>query len=555
MRRRLAIALILTILPFALLAVGQAIWRMMSAHETARAALAETAQLLTAHEANVLAVAQGVLAALAHQPAIGTGGAECEAVLTGAMMGMAHFTNIFRLDAAGRVVCSARDVPDALRDRSQTEWWRAAQGRTQFSISRQHVGVVSGQEVITAIQPLMREGGVNDGMLALGIRGDFLRQLMQDHRVPEGGIAALLDAGGEIISTSGEKNEAAALFGQGFDPRAPDLSSVRGSDGRVWLAASAPVLGKELFIAFARPQSALFTWTYLDVATSIALPVLMAGAAFLAIWVSADRLALRWVRYLQRVAHVYGGGRLGFRPGQGARGAPEEIQDLANAMEDMAERIRQRDANLRQALEQRSLMLREIHHRVKNNLQTVASLLQIEARRIEAPTARDALSMTQTRINAIALTNRVIEEAGTQTVVNVRRMLTELALLLRDAFGQDVDEDVFPVAAPDLLIDTDIAVPLALLMVEKLSSIYRMTIADGRVRSGLSVTLTAETDALLRLRIDYLGDKPPAHASRGRELTLAYVRQLRGEMSVAPEGDRMVVNLDFPSAPAVEGPR
>ena len=74
-------------------------------------------------------------------------------------------------------------------------------------------------------------------------------------------------------------------------------------------------------------------------------------------------------------------------------------------------------------------------------------------------------------------------------------------------------------------------------------------------KSGLSVTLTAETDALLRLRIDYLGDKPPARASRGRELTLAYVRQLRGEMSVAPEGDRMVVNLVFPSAPAVEGPR
>ena len=160
-----------------------------------------------------------------------------------------------------------------------------------------------------------------------------------------------------------------------------------------------------------------------------------------------------------------------------------EIQQLAATMGEMAENIQQRDQGLRQALEQRKMMIREIHHRVKTNLQIVASLLDLEARRVKEPSARAALTMTHTRINAIALANRVLEEVDAQTVVNLRTLLRELAMLLHDAFGRGRDRQDIAVDAPDILLETDIAVPLALWLVEQVADIYRGAI-EGQEKAG-----------------------------------------------------------------------
>ena len=100
---------------------------------------------------------------------------------------------------------------------------------------------------------------------------------------------------------------------------------------------------------------------------------------------------------------------------------------LPIASRKMADNIRVRDASLRQALEQRTVMSREIHHRVKNNLQIVASLLQIESRRLAEPAAREALRVTHTRINAIALVHRILEEIDDRTVVNLKTLFNDLA--------------------------------------------------------------------------------------------------------------------------------
>lgn len=360
--------------------------------------------------------------------------------------------------------------------------------------------------------------------------------------MPAGSVAVLLDAQGTVISSTDEAISR-ALFAHPVDLNATHLTRGKDASGDGWMFALAEVRDNDLYIAFAQRERALFAWSYIDLGANVALPLLMALFAFGAIWYSADRFVLRWIAYLQRVARSYAHGHYTVRPEKGAGDAPAEIQQLAATMGEMAENIQQRDQGLRQALEQRKLMIREIHHRVKNNLQIVASLLDLEARRVKEPSARAALTMTHTRINAIALANRVLEEVDAQTVVNLRTMLRELAMLLHDAFGRGRDIQDIAVDAPDILLETDIAVPLALWLVEQLADIYRGAI-EGQARIDLRLFAeSAGEDVAVTILAEGLGE-PAAKAASS--FAAAYVRQLGAEARIEADSRRSVISLRFP---------
>jgi two-component sensor histidine kinase len=544
MRRRFIITLILAILPIALLTSGQAIWRLLQAYEMAEAGLRADARTMASDKVMLMVSAEAVLRTLESQPDIRSSAEGCSAAISKALSGTSFYTNIFILDKAGRIQCSALPVDPGQVNAGSQDWWQELRGRTTFFVSGVHFGLVSRVEVLTAALPLFDDTGNFDGALAVGIRVAHIRLIFQKTQLPASRAAAIFDSDGAMIATGGasEMHDPFAALGA-LQPGS--VMSVSDSDGHRWLVTMEAIGGSGLLVAYAGREDAMFVWSYVDVAVNILLPLTMLAFAFWIIWYAADRLVLRWVSYLQRVAKAYGKGHLAFRPSSAVRSAPGEIRHLAAAMGDMAESIRQRDASLRNALEQRSLMLREIHHRVKNNLQIVGSLMQIEARLIEEPAAQAALKITSTRINAIALAHRLLEEVDAQTVVNLQPMISDLVGLLHDAFGEGLAGDGLKVDAPDLLIETDVAVPLALLMVELISGIYKMTIADRRGALSLDITLSREDEKTLRLQIAYEGPTDQALQNGGPDFTSAYLRQLRATLERRTEHGRSLVTLIF----------
>ena len=547
MRKSFIIALILVVVPFALVMAGQAVWRLVRAHDMARDTLVAAAFASTREEANVLTRAEALLRSMEQQPSVRLASDDCDSTLAAAIDGLTYVSNMSRLDASGRILCSAKPLRAEFRDRSEQDWWKQLQARRSFIVSEQHVAPTTGKEVLTAAIPLTTQTGEPDGALALGISVDFLAGLMRDRRLPEGALAALIDLNGKVIAAS-DGALAAALFAAPPEADSDRLKRADDSEGRRWLIALAPLAAGDLQLAFAERESVLFAWSYLDVAATIVLPLVMAAVIFIAIWYAANRLVLRWISYLERVARAYGKGHFALKPAAAAAEAPPEIRTLAGAMGEMAENIRQRDASLRQALEQRTLMLREIHHRVKNNLQIIGSLLQIEARGIEEPAARAALKLTQTRINAIALAHRALEEVGTQTVVNVNRLLTDLAQMLHDAFSAQTYNEGVKVRAPDLLVETDIAVPLALLLVEQIGGITKGAIAAAQDKLNLQIEAASDGTALT-LAISH--DAPEGlEVPRLSAFADAYIRQLRGHHESVRDGVRSVSRFVFPQRTA-----
>ena len=208
-------------------------------------------------------------------------------------------------------------------------------------------------------------------------------------------------------------------------------------------------------------------------------PLLTFGLALVAVLVVTDRVVVRWLAYLQRIASLYARGRFRVRPVQ-AEQAPPEIRDLAETLEHMADAIVGRDAALRDNLAQKDALMREIHHRVKNNLQVISSLLNMQQRALTDPAARAAMCDTRQRITALALIYRALYQGPDLKRVDLRPFLEELTAQLvagEIGTGPAVRTEL---AADALVIDPDQLAPLALFAVEAITNAQKHAFAAPR---------------------------------------------------------------------------
>ncbi len=100
-----------------------------------------------------------------------------------------------------------------------------------------------------------------------------------------------------------------------------------------------------------------------------------------------------------------------FDPGSLA-GAPNEVHDLARSFTEATTALQEREAQLMRAEANQKLLMLEVHHRVKNNLQIIASLLNLQASRIRVPEARAEFQAARDRVRALATLHRHLYAEG-----------------------------------------------------------------------------------------------------------------------------------------------
>jgi two-component sensor histidine kinase len=319
--------------------------------------------------------------------------------------------------------------------------------------------------------------------------------------------------------------------------------------GRVYSAA--PVVGDEVYVVLSAPSPGILSWARLNPLTGIVFPILTFLFAFAAVSAVTDRVVVRWIAYLQRIAALYARGRLSVRPVQ-AEQMPPEIRELAETLEDMADAIVGRDASLRDSLAQKDALMREIHHRVKNNLQVISSLLNMQQRSLVDPAARSAMSDTRQRITALALIYRALYQGPDLKRVDLRPFLEELTAQLVNgelSHGLSVRTEL---KVDPLVIDPDRLAPLALFAVEAITNAQKHAFA---ARGGLlSLTFQVRGDEA-ELEISDDGDASEdalVSSGVGRTLMTAFARQLRGRAElVRNAAGGITARLIFPT-PAAE---
>ncbi len=127
--------------------------------------------------------------------------------------------------------------------------------------------------------------------------------------------------------------------------------------------------------------------------------------------------------------------------------------------------ITEQNMALKNSLQDKEVLIKEIHHRVKNNLEVISSLLQMQSRRETNLQVKDALSKSQSRIYAIALVHEMLYQNSDLATINMRSHLEQLSSAMIDLYAQNKKISV-RLDAEDLFLSMDYAVLVALIVHE-----------------------------------------------------------------------------------------
>jgi PAS domain S-box-containing protein len=220
----------------------------------------------------------------------------------------------------------------------------------------------------------------------------------------------------------------------------------------------------------------------------------------------------------------------------------EKLQaDLVNQLKilnaELEERVQARTVELRGSLRERDILLQEVHHRVKNNLQVISSLINLQTTALEQGKNRDALEECQTRVQAIALIHEKLYQSRDYSQVEFSDYVRSLASNVFHATGMSSSEVTLELAIDDVTLGVDTAIPCGLLLNELITNALKHAFKDRR--SGtVRVELTRLEGDRIRLVVMDNGVGLPdgfnmaTSQSLGLQLVSTLARQLRAELKV-----------------------
>lgn len=547
-RVRLGLALAITLLPVLALGIGQSVFAFREDAEARRAGLVMAAER-SAASARARVEAGAILLETLEPGAVGL---QCAQRLSQVAARVPGYANLIRFDRIGRVVCAAASTPEDPQ-RRYADWFQRLQKGDRFVITQTPAGQYGPEPMLLAATPSFNAQGQADGALAAVIHLSSLRPELSDRSLPDDTQVALLGKDGGYISRSD------AVVFQAPPPnwfnrdRAGSFTyRARDGVGRWRVYAAAPLVGDDLYVLMSAPRETIPTWAKLNVLSSIVPPILSFFLALGAVWVVSELVVIRWLHYLQRIAAIYARGRFSVRPLL-ARRAPPEIRQLAETLDIMADAIVARDHSLHESLDQKDRLMREIHHRVKNNLQIISSLINMQMRTVEDGTTRDALEECKTRVLAMALIHEKLYQSKDYARVQFADYVRGLATTVFETAGVSERDVALQLAIDDVSLPIDRAIPCGLIINELITNSLKHGFKDGRTGT-IWVTLSHLDPTTLRLSVrdDGIGLSPgftmPTAESTGIGLYLVKMlsRQL-GATVVVDGSDGAAFELTFPT--------
>lgn len=283
-----------------------------------------------------------------------------------------------------------------------------------------------------------------------------------------------------------------------------------------------------------------------EVILAFLVPILVYLAALLAASWIADAMILRWLERMRiRIVDMRSSARYALLAPELSR-APLEVQQVAEAFDDLTGRVSRHEGDLQQALIQMKAAFREVHHRVKNNLQVMLSMLKLQGRGEALPETQSALRVAAHRVAMMAAVHH--------TLLNEGDLETVEALDLFNAISNQVDEQrgwseagrqIIPDVTPGPL-PADYAVPLGMFVLEAVG----LLCPDASGEADADVILHFDRDGgdctlTLTCGSDEIGDDNEIDRDTSLFLS-AFARQIGGAVSVNAVNDgQIAIELKF----------
>ncbi|SMH53274.1 sensor histidine kinase [Maritimibacter sp. HL-12] len=482
---RLVSVLTLALLPLGLIAVVQNYRVVAEAQHSADTALLGLTSESVAGERALIQSAMGSAealgpVALGHLEDV----EECRAVFEEFVgrSGLFRFAGLIEPD--GLMRCASQgDV----RDFSQSESYQELRADPRPVIVSNLGSEITGRSSLIIAQPIWSDERF-DGLVLVSMPQyvlNLVREFSQDH-APTGTVVFSDD--GRVVGTNPADLDLNTALPQGTslaDLATAGKDVLRGprGNGAATTFTIVPLISEHLFV--------LGIWRDEDLPNEQGMVTpFMLGFPFL-MWIASLAVAysaVHWmvIRHIRRLGRQMRGFALGARDGdiEVIANAPAEIRVLSETFSRLARILARDEGDLAASLKEKTVLLREIHHRVKNNLQLIASIISIQGRSVREPEARQVLSNLHERVMALATIHRALYQSDRLSQVRADRLLDEIVSQLA-SIGAPANRSLeISTQFDDVTLGPDTVVPLSLLATEALTNALKYVgqLDDGRSR-------------------------------------------------------------------------
>lgn len=301
-----------------------------------------------------------------------------------------------------------------------------------------------------------------------------------------------------------------------------------------------------------QPATTFIGQGMLRLAVPLLFPLLMWVASLAVAYVTVSRLVIRPTRNLRARMLMFMRSRAVVAPNYDLF-VPRELREIESTWVRIAESVLHDEAEMEDMLRDKEALLREVHHRVKNNLQLIASILNMKIRKsADNPQGRTALREVQERVMSLATVHRNLYETTLQGRVRADELLEANVGRIVQAGVEDAEVKVVTDYAPVILYP-DQAVPLSLIAAEVLNNALKYL---GQPEDGsparISISLQQSEDGkTATFRIENTLGTPigteNAHGSGlGSQLVNAFAIQLDGTLDVVDGPETYTLTIAFP---------
>jgi len=562
---RLAFLLSVALLPLGLIALVQT-WRMaQDAEIAAESALLQRTSSAAAGERAMIESALGASEALSQALLESVGNdAACSQILHEYVARSPIYAFAGFIPTDGQMSCSSFDEP---RDMSASPTYQAFLNAPRAMVSAVATGQISREPVLIVSQPVSRDGALL-GMLALSIKHSTL-ELLRSRRGRDKDVSIVMfNMSGDLLFVENHQlSDASVILPEGRDPSSLLLAEdiifrARDGEGRSRVFAVLDLVPGHVQVVGSWPPEQAQLGRDLIAPSTLLFPLTMWITSLIVAYAAVDRLVIRHVRELRGQMRRFALGRREVAPDV-LTDAPAEIADVSQTFHNLARILIRDEAELEASLQEKTVLLKEIHHRVKNNLQLIASIMNMQIRQVKEPGARRVLKSVQDRVASLATIHRNLYQAETLSAVQADQLLGDIVsqmtmMSVAPGSNLNIQTDFAPVT-----LYPDQAVPVSLLATEALTNAvkYASTPADGSQR-WIRLTLRDNKDGTATLEIENSqGFEPPERAEGdppgiGAKLIAAFAGQLdsAAEITCTDGAYRLSVRFEVGGIPPADSP-
>jgi two-component sensor histidine kinase len=555
---RLGLALSLAILPLGLISVFQTYEVLEERQVLSETALLAQTQQAFANSRDVIhstiSIAQALTTVITDEFVTES---TCSAMMTRVVAKDSAYMFAGFVDDQLNLVCSSDGVLRSLTDMPSINAQLSSQ---DTEVLMHSLEFASGVAAVSVLVPAF-ENGEYRGVVWIAIQMNVLIQKLAES-APAVDLV-LFQSDGDIIATANytDMRRSVLPVSKTLAQLAAEGRHTFRDDNRFGVTRDFAVVplvpGKVFALGSWEPQQSGLVQLRYEQMFALYFPLLIWAITIAVAYIWVHYLVIRHVRRLRSWMRLYAAGR-GDLDGARLDNAPDELEVVAESFRAMTRRLSEQERELEADLREKTVLLREVHHRVKNNLQLISSMLNMQIRATRSAEAKHLLRRVQDRVMALSAIHRYLYMARNLSKVRADTLLDGIIQQLVIVGTLDESGRQVGVATQfdAVEISPDQSVPLSLLTTEAAINAVKYcgmtTGADawinialkdmGDGNYGLSVvnSYVAPTEEVIA------ANGPDFGSGLGSKLIESFVSQLNGTLEINHLADRYELHVVFP---------